>query len=418
MSYVLRNSWALLFGMFLLMLGNGVQGTLLGIRGSLEGFSAGSMSLIMSGYFIGFLFGSRLAPNMIRNVGHVRVFAALASLVSAALILYAALPNEYVWFFLRILVGFCFSGIFVVAESWLNDSSTNETRGQTLSAYLIVQMMGIVAAQWLLNFADVAGFILFIIISVAVSLSFAPILLSVSPAPMFRTTKPMSLRQLFVASPLGVVGIFLLGGIFAALFGMTSVYGTEKNMSVGEISIFVGIIYIGGMLLQFPIGWVSDRMDRRLLIIGITLAGGLVCLLAFSAASNLTIILICSFIIGGVANPLYSLLLAYTNDFLDHDDMAAASGGLIFVSGIGAIAGPLIVGWMMSRYGPDSFFLYIGILLFLMALYAIYRTFQRQAPSVDDTASYQPVFATASPVVVEVAQEWSIEAELELEAEE
>lgn len=415
MSYVLRNSWALLFGMFLLMLGNGVQGTLLGIRGSLEGFSAGSMSLIMSGYFIGFLFGSRLAPNMIRNVGHVRVFAALASLVSAALILYAALPNEYVWFFLRILVGFCFSGIYVVAESWLNDSSTNETRGQTLSAYLIVQMMGIVAAQWLLNFADVAGFILFIIISVAVSLSFAPILLSVSPAPMFRTTKPMSLQQLYVASPLGVVGIFLLGGIFAALFGMTSVYGTEKNMSVGEISIFVGIIYIGGMLLQFPIGWVSDRMDRRLLIIGITLAGGLACLLAFSAASNLTIILICSFIIGGVANPLYSLLLAYTNDFLDHDDMAAASGGLIFVNGIGAIAGPLIVGWMMGRYGPDSFFLYIGILLFLMALYAIYRTFQRQAPSVDDTASYQPVFATASPVAVEVAQEWSIEAELEAE---
>lgn len=415
MSYVLRNSWALLFGMFLLMLGNGVQGTLLGIRGSLEGFSAGSMSLIMSGYFIGFLFGSRLAPNMIRNVGHVRVFAALASLVSAALILYAALPNEYVWFFLRILVGFCFSGIYVVAESWLNDSSTNETRGQTLSAYLIVQMMGIVAAQWLLNFADVAGFILFIVISVAVSLSFAPILLSVSPAPMFRTTKPMSLQQLYVASPLGVVGIFLLGGIFAALFGMTSVYGTEKNMSVGEISIFVGIIYIGGMLLQFPIGWVSDRMDRRLLIIGITLAGGLASLLAFSAASNLTIILICSFVIGGVANPLYSLLLAYTNDFLDHDDMAAASGGLIFVNGIGAISGPLIVGWMMGRYGPDSFFLYIGILLFLMALYAIYRTFQRQAPSVDDTASYQPVFATASPVAVEVAQEWSIEAELEAE---
>ena len=415
MNYVLRNSWALLFGMFLLMLGNGVQGTLLGIRGSLEGFSAGSMSLIMSGYFVGFLFGSRLAPHLIRNVGHVRVFAALASLVSAALILFAALPNEYVWFFLRIIVGFCFSGIYVVAESWLNDSSTNETRGQTLSAYLIVQMMGIVVAQWLLNFADVAGFILFIIISVAVSLSFAPILLSVSPAPMFQTTKPMSLRQLYVASPLGIVGIFLLGGIFAALFGMTSVYGTEKNMSVGEISIFVGIIYIGGMLLQFPIGWISDRMDRRLLIIGITIAGGLACLMAFNAASNLTVILICSFIIGGVANPLYSLLLAYTNDFLDHDDMAAASGGLIFVNGVGAIAGPLVVGWMMGRYGPDSFFLYIGILLFLMAVYAIYRMFQRQAPSVDDTASYQPVFATASPVAVEVAQEWSIEAELEAE---
>ncbi|MEJ6708148.1 MAG: MFS transporter, partial [Amylibacter sp.] len=270
MGYVLKSSWALLLGMFLLMLGNGVQGTLLGIRGSLEGFSAGSMSLIMSGYFIGFLGGSRLAPTLIRNVGHVRVFAALASFVSAALIFYAALPNEYVWFLLRVLVGFCFSGIYVVAESWLNDSATNETRGQALSAYLIVQMMGIVAAQWLLNFADVGGFILFIIISVAVSLSFAPILLTVSPAPVFQTTKPMSLHQLYVASPLGVVGTFLLGGIFSALFGMSAVYGTEKGMSVGEISFFVGIIYVGGMLFQYPIGWVSDRMDRRLLIIGIT----------------------------------------------------------------------------------------------------------------------------------------------------
>ncbi len=418
MGHVIKSSWALLLGMFLLMLGNGVQGTLLGIRGSLEGFSAVSMSWIMSGYFIGFLFGSRLAPNLIRNVGHVRVFAALASLVSAALIMYAALPNQYVWFMLRIVVGFCFSGIYVVAESWLNDSATNETRGQALSAYLIVQMMGIVAAQWLLNFADVAGFILFIIISVAVSLSFAPILLSVSPAPMFQTTKPMSLKQLYDASPLGVVGIFLLGGMFAALFGMTSVYGTEKGLTVGEISIFVGVIYVGGMLLQFPIGWLSDRMDRRLLIIAITVAGAVASFVAFTAAANLTVLLICSFVIGGVANPLYSLLLAYTNDFLDHDDMAAASGGLIFINGIGAIAGPLVVGWMMGQMGPDSFFLYLTALMMLTAIYAIYRTFQRQAPSVEDTATYQPVSPTASPVAVEVAQEWSIETELEAEDEE
>lgn len=417
MGYVLKSSWALLLGMFLLMLGNGVQGTLLGIRGSLEGFSAGSMSLIMSGYFIGFLGGSRLAPTLIRNVGHVRVFAALASFVSAALIFYAALPNEYVWFLLRVLVGFCFSGIYVVAESWLNDSATNETRGQALSAYLIVQMMGIVAAQWLLNFADVGGFILFIIISVAVSLSFAPILLTVSPAPVFQTTKPMSLHQLYVASPLGVVGTFLLGGIFSALFGMSAVYGTEKGMSVGEISFFVGIIYVGGMLFQYPIGWVSDRMDRRLLIIGITVIGGFASLISFAAASSQTVLLICCFVIGGVANPLYSLLLAYTNDFLEHEDMAAASGGLIFVSGVGAISGPLVVGWMMGAFGADSFFLYIGILLFVTSIYAFYRTFQREAPSVDDTASYQPVFASASPVVVEVAQEWSIDTELEAEEE-
>ena len=417
MTYVLRNSWALLAGIFLLMLGNGVQGTLLGVRGDIEGFSAFSMSMIMSAYFIGFLGGSQMAPQMIRRVGHVRVFAALASFVSAALILYAAFPNPVIWFLLRIVVGFCFSGVYVVAESWLNDSATNETRGQALSAYLIVQMMGIVAAQYLLTTADPAGYNLFIIISVAVSISFAPILLSVSPAPVFQTTKPMSLRQLYVASPLGMVGIFLLGGIFAALFGMTAVYGTQKGMSVANISLFVAVIYLGGMLCQFPIGWMSDRMDRRLLIIGINLIGAAITLVAYRWADQFTVILMAAFVIGGVANPLYSLLLAYTNDFLDHDDMAAASGGLIFVNGIGAIAGPLIVGWMMANLGPDSFFLYIGLLLLIVAIYAIYRTFQREAPSVEDTSAYAPVFATASPVAVEVAQEVAIEMALEEEEE-
>ena len=414
MFFVIKNSWALLFGMFLLMLGNGLQGTLLGVRGSIEGMSPQTMSWVMTGYFVGFLFGSQLTPNMIRRVGHVRVFAALGSLVSACLILYAAWTNPYFWFLLRIIVGFCFSGIYVVAESWLNDSSSNETRGQTLSAYLIVQMMGIVLAQAVLNFADPSGYMLFIIISVVVSLSFAPILLSVSPAPQFQTSKRMTLSQLWSISPLGVVGQFFLGAIFAALFGMASVYGTERGLTVKDISLFVAAIYFGGMILQYPIGWVSDRMDRRVLIFIVCSIGTF-----FSFAANLSDnfiwLLIVAFIIGGVSNPLYSLYIAYTNDYLEHDDMASASGGLIVLTGIGAIFGPSIVGWLLDAYGAASYFWFIGTVMAIMGSYALYRMTQTSSTAVEDTSTYAPVTPTSTPIAMELAQEYAIEMALEEE---
>ena len=414
MFFVIKNSWALLFGMFLLMLGNGLQGTLLGVRGSIEGMSPQTMSWVMTGYFVGFLFGSQLTPNMIRRVGHVRVFAALGSLVSACLILYAAWTNPYFWFLLRIIVGFCFSGIYVVAESWLNDSSSNETRGQTLSAYLIVQMMGIVLAQAVLNFADPSGYMLFIIISVVVSLSFAPILLSVSPAPQFQTSKRMTLSQLWSISPLGVVGQFFLGAIFAALFGMASVYGTERGLTVKDISLFVAAIYFGGMILQYPIGWVSDRMDRRVLIFIVCSIGTF-----FSFAANLSDnfiwLLIVAFIIGGVSNPLYSLYIAYTNDYLGHDDMASASGGLIFLTGIGAIFGPSIVGWLLDAYGAASYFWFIGTVMAIMGSYALYRMTQTSSTAVEDTSTYAPITPTSTPIAMEIAQEYAIEMALEEE---
>jgi len=414
MFFVIKNSWALLFGMFLLMLGNGLQGTLLGVRGSIEGMSPQTMSWVMTGYFVGFLFGSQLTPNMIRRVGHVRVFAALGSLVSACLILYAAWTNPYFWFLLRIIVGFCFSGIYVVAESWLNDSSSNETRGQTLSAYLIVQMMGIVLAQAVLNFADPSGYMLLIIISVVVSLSFAPILLSVSPAPQFQTSKRMTLSQLWSISPLGVVGQFFLGAIFAALFGMASVYGTERGLTVKDISLFVAAIYFGGMILQYPIGWVSDRMDRRVLIFIVCSIGTF-----FSFAANLSDsfiwLLIVAFIIGGVSNPLYSLYIAYTNDYLEHDDMASASGGLIFLTGIGAIFGPSIVGWLLDAYGAASYFWFIGTVMAIMGSYALYRMTQTSSTAVEDTSTYAPITPTSTPIAMELAQEYAIEMALEEE---
>jgi len=413
--YVLKTSWPLLLGVLLLLLGNGLQGTLLGIRGGLEGYDAATMSLVMSGYYVGFLLGSRRATVLIARVGHVRVFAALGSLISAAFILYAAVPYVWAWVLLRVLVGYAFAGVYVVAESWLNNAATNETRGQALSLYMIVQMVGIISAQGLLNLGDPAGYGLFVVMSVLVSVAFLPILLTGVVAPPFQTTKPMSLRQLFHISPLGCIGTFLLGGVFAAIFGMASVFGTQAGMSVAQISIFVAAIYAGGLVAQYPIGWMSDRMDRRVLIMGLTAAGALATLGGGFFTESYAVTLALALLIGGVANPLYSLIIAYTNDFLQPSDMAAASGGLLFINGLGAMTGPPIIGAAMTRFGAGAFFAYIGILFALVALYAFYRMSKRPTP--DETSPYAPVLPQASPVALEVAQGVAIERAAGVEAE-
>ncbi len=406
MIQVFTGSWALFLGMFLLMVGNGLQGTLLGLRGGIEGFSTLSLSIVMSAYFLGFLFSSRFTPELIRRVGHVRVFAALGSLVSAVLISYPVLIEPWAWAIGRVIIGFCFCGVYITAESWLNDASSNENRGKSLSLYMIVQMAGIVFAQWIVSRGDVSGYVLFIIPSILVSLAFAPVLLSARPMPAFETTKPMKMRDLIAASPLACVGMFLLGGVFSAQFGMSAVYGSQAGLTVGEISFFVSAIYVSALVLQYPIGWLSDRMDRRVLIVWVAMIGGAGSMLAFFLPGSLYIIIISGAIVGGTSNPLYALLLAYANDRLDRDDMASASGGLLFINGVGAIAGPLTVGVMMDVIGVNGFWLFTASLLFGVGFYGLYRTTQRTSTDwEDEQSSYVPVSAASSTVAVELAQE-------------
>jgi len=414
MLFVMKGSWALLLGMLFLQLGNGLQGTLLGVRGELEDFSTFEMSIVMSAYFVGFLGASKLVPDLIRRVGHIRVFAALASFISAILILYPLLVNPWVWTGGRVIIGFCFCGVYITAESWLNNAATNENRGQLLSSYMVVQMAGIVAAQLLLLIGDPSGFELFVLISVLVSISFAPILLSVTPTPAFETTKPMSIKELFSTSPLGCVGMFLLGGIFSAQFGMAPVFGTSADLSLPQISIFVAAFYIGAMVFQFPVGWLSDRMDRRILIVATSAIGFIAAVSAIFGENIFIILLGSAFFIGGMSNPLYSLLIAYTNDFLEPDDMASASGGLLFLNGLGAISGPLFTGYLMTEIGPTGFFVILAALLGLLTVYGFYRMTQRRISDLD-TSSYATVLPTTSVVAVEIAQELAIEAAEELD---
>ncbi|MFT6605828.1 MAG: MFS family permease [Halocynthiibacter sp.] len=409
MLQVLKSAWPLLLGMMLLMVGNGMQGTLLGVRGGIEEFSTFSMSVVMSAYFVGFLGGSRLAPEMIRRVGHVRVFAALGSFISAVLILYPTVTEPWAWSILRVVIGFSFSGVYVTAESWLNNAASNQNRGKALSLYMMVQMIGIIAAQGILAVGEPSGYILFVIPSVLVSISFAPILLSVNPTPAFESTKRMDLPGLWSASPLGCVGIFLMGGVFSAQFGMAAVYGTIAGLSVGEISAFVAVIYVGAVVLQYPIGWLSDRMDRRLLILIVAAVGAVSAGVGIFYDTHYAVLLGVAFMTGGAANPLYSLLIAYTNDFLEPEDMAAASAGLLFINGVGAIAGPLLTGWLMGAYGPGGFWLLVSVLMLAVSIYAGWRMTRRPAMAHEDTSAYVSVLPTAGAVAMEVAQEWAIE---------
>ena len=398
MLKVLAQSWPLLLGVMLLMVGNGVQGSLLGIRGAYEGFTTFELSVIMSSYFVGFLGGSRLAPDMIRRVGHVRVFSALGSMISALLILYPLLVDWMAWSVMRVLIGFCFSGIYVTAESWLNNTASNETRGQALSLYMIVQMLGIIASQGLLALGDPTGFALFIIPSVLVSLAFMPILLADTPAPTFDTIKPIGFRALFRISPLGCVGMLLTGGVYSAMFGMASVYGAMSAMSIGQIAAFVAAMYVGGLLFQYPLGWASDRLDRRALVLWLAVAGAVVMGLATVIRLPFNLEMVVALLLGGIINPLYSLLIAHTNDFLTKEEMPAASAGLIFLNGFGAIFGPLSLGWIMQNVGAKGYFLFIGLLFAALAVYAGWRMTRRAGPV--NTSGYAGLTPTASSLAV------------------
>ncbi|QXT38542.1 MFS transporter [Gymnodinialimonas ceratoperidinii] len=419
MVLVIRSAWALLFGMFLLQIGNGLQGSLMGVRGAIEGFTTFQLSLIGSAYFIGFLGGSSMAPKFIARVGHVRVFAALASFISAIVISYPIVADPYIWMILRVGIGFCLSGVYVTAESWLNNSATNETRGQSLSAYMLMQMFGLVAAQGILAAGDPSDWLLFIIPSILVSLSFAPILLSATPTPAIEETRSMSLRQLYDASPFASIAMLLMGGVFAGQFAMAPVYATLIELNLQQLSGFVSAIFIGAIIFQYPIGWMSDRMDRRALIVGAAGLGVLTSIAGMFYGDNYLALLVVATLSGGLSQPLYALIIAYINDYLEPEDMPAASGGMIFVNGIGAISGPPIMGLLMSYFGAGGFWLFLAVVLASMSIYGVFRMTQRASAYVEeddyDAVPYASIMpGTASPVALEAAQEYYVEAAEEM----
>ena len=397
----------LLVGIFFIMLGNGMHFTLVGLRGDIEDFSAGALAIVTSAYFGGFLLGARTAPKLIQRVGHIRVFAAVGSFLSAGLIALPLVVDPWVWTLLRALIGFCMAGIYVTAESWLNAEATNENRGTILSIYMIAQTLGMISAQGLLMLGDAGTASLFIVASILVSISFGPILLSISSTPTVEMSRSMPLRDLVRAAPLGTVGVFFLGTIFATQAGMGPVFASQIGLSAQQVSLFMAILFVGPLLFQVPIGWISDRVDRRRVIFVTSALGAVFCLLGWTASEGRGHLFIIAFLTGGVTMPLYALLLAYANDALSREDMPAASGGLTLTFGCGAILGPLAAGLVMQIFGSYMFWTILAATFLMIAIFALYRMTQSAVRSPDKTESYLSVLPTASQVAVAAAGTWS-----------
>ncbi len=402
------SSWALLLGFGVLMLGDGLQGTLLAVRADMEGFSATTTGMVMSAFYIGFLFGSVLSPKITANVGHIRVFAALAALASAAILVHALFINVAAWFALRFLSGFCFAGLYIVAESWLNDRASNETRGKLLSLYMVVTYLGTGGGQLLLNLAEPTEFPLFIITSVLISIAVVPLLLSAGSPPVFRESINISLRELYRISPLGISSMFIVGLVTATFFSLGPVYGQRIGLDIENISYFMTAAFIGTVILQGPIGGLSDRFDRRIVLIIVSLLTALsaaFCTIAVQYSTQA--VLLASGLFGGLAFPLYSVCIAYTNDHLKPNQMIAASGGLVLVSGLGAVAGPILVASIMDNFGEQYFFWSMAAAHALIGAFGLIRMTMRAAIPLDKQGPSTANAVHPSGAAIESVQQYA-----------
>ena len=387
--------WPLLTAVALLMLGTGLQGVLVGVRAELEGFATVVIGLVMSSYYLGYLVSSRFVPQMVTRVGHIRTFAAFASLASAAVLAYAVLVNPLSWAVMRFVTGFCMAALYVVAESWLNEFSTNRTRGRVLSAYMIVVVGGLGAGQLLVGIADPAGFRLFVLASVLVSLSLIPLTMTASHVPTFRVPSRVSIRELYQMAPVGIIGGLGAGLSNATVLGIGPVYGAVVGMSVERIGLFVALALAGGVALQWPLGNLSDRVPRRRVILAATVAAAAIAAVATMVAPTGDAVLVLMFIFGGLSFPMYSLAISHVNDLIPSDRIVAASAALVFVTGIGTVAGPIGAALAINWLGAEGFWWLLATAHAGIGVFAAYRLIVRPRLA-DRQRRFAPVPARAS----------------------
>ena len=388
----LRNAAPLLIGVALLMVGNGLSSTLLGTRAGLIGFSPTVIGIVLSGYYVGFVVGSMTTPGAIERVGHVRVFAGLASLGSGALLIHLVTPDAVTWFALRAVSGLCIAGLYVVSETWLNGAATNESRGTLLATYMAVVGAGVFSGQMLYAASDPAGVGAFVMASVLVSLAVVPVSLASFKAPEAPEPSRMPWGHLIEVAPLAPVGAIASGFVVAAMLSGGVVYAAEAGLDRQATGAFIGAALLGGVALQVPLGRWSDRVDRRL-VIAVATAGGAAASLAVAVVgpTHRLIIIALTTVAGGATFSLYSLTLAHANDYLDDHLTVAAGARMVLLQGVGAIAGPVVGAALVGRVGPGALFVSMAVAYSTAGLFAVARMFIRAAAPEEDRADFSPV---------------------------
>lgn len=392
--------WSLLIGIAILTMASALQSSLIGIRASIEGFNTTATGLIMSAYYLGFIIGSLLVPNWVKNVGHIRVFAAVASLASITILMQSVVVNSWFWMLMRMGTGLCYAGLFIVTESWLNDIATNKTRGRLFSIYIIEIWASQTVSQFLLNLSSPSGYGLFILTSVLISLAVVPLLLVRTPSPTINVPEKLNILGLIKTAPLGVTGVTIAGSTAGAILGLGALYAKSIGMNIAEISIFIGASYVGGMMLQWPIGKLSDRQDRRVTILWVGVVGAMAAFIVplGNGMDNQVLMIIGMFFVGAFTFPMYSLASSHMNDQLRPEQILSASSGMILLNGIGGMCGPLIAAALMDTLRIDALFWFVSALNMSVAMVALYRIKHQPAMIIEDQGDQIPVALTVSSV--------------------
>ena len=388
---------ALLVGVSILFTGQGLQGTLLPVRASLESFPTVSIGIMGAAYFLGFTIGCLKGGALVKSVGHVRVFLAMASLASAAPLLHGMILHPITWGLLRGVTGFCFAVLYVVIESWLNERSTNEDRGIIFSTYVMISLTVLAAGQMMTLLYDPSGLELFIIASVLVSLGAIPVALSTSPSPAQPQQVEVNLRRLFRISPAGAAGCLATGLANGAFWALAPVFTASVSDNTSLAAWFMTSAVIGGALSQWPLGYISDRIGRRKVILTAAIFGVVISTIIVTAGSNLDFLTVnlLGACWGAVAFPLYAISVAHANDYVEPDEYVMVSSGLLLMYGIGAIIGPFVASMLMTAVGQNGLYGFTAVIHILLSLYVGLRMLRRATTPTEHHISFGDALATA-----------------------